>query len=216
MISKPVKIAVVDDHKMFLDGLVHIFKSEKNVEITNVSYSAKNLLDFLGKNTVDIVISDLDMPEISGLELIRVIKKKYKKIKILIMSMHNQGSLISQMVKEGVDGYVIKDAGKEELLNAITALSENELWFGNQVKSSVNDYVKGFNFKKKINTEISEREKEVLELIAKEYTQQEIAEKLYISINTVMFHRKNLLAKFGARNSVGLITKAISAEIIKP
>jgi two-component system, NarL family, nitrate/nitrite response regulator NarL len=210
--QRTLHIVIADDHKMFLDGLSSLLNSFENIQITGTATDGEQVLEILEKNKdVDIVITDISMPGMDGMKLTKEIRKNYPDIKILALSMHNQGSIISTMLKNGISGFVFKDAGKEELLNAIKSLSEGETYFSEEVKSAfMESMIPGQKPKPGgSRIELSERETEVLKLIAAEYTQQQIAEKLFISPHTVIFHRRKLLFKFDTKNTAGLIKAAM-------
>jgi DNA-binding NarL/FixJ family response regulator len=214
MSTKPqsINIVIADDHKMFLDGLSSLLGGFAHLKIIGTATDGGQVLNILEKNAaVDIVITDISMPGMDGMRLTKEIRKNYPHIKILALSMHNQGSIISTMLKNGISGFVLKDAGKEELLNAIKTLSEGETFFSEEVKSAfMESMIPGKKTKSDSSRiELSERETEVLKLIAAEYTQQQIAEKLFISPHTVIFHRRKLLFKFETKNTAGLIKAAM-------
>jgi DNA-binding NarL/FixJ family response regulator len=180
MSTKPqtINIVIADDHKMFLDGLSSLLGGFSHLKIIGTATDGGQVLNILEKNAaVDIVITDISMPGMDGMRLTKEIRKNYPHIKILALSMHNQGSIISTMLKNGISGFVLKDAGKEELLNAIKALSEGETFFSEEVKSAfMESMIPGKKTKSNSSRiELSERETEVLKLIAAEYTQQQIA-----------------------------------------
>ena len=209
--QQTIKIVIADDHKMFLDGLFSLLNDFSYIKIIGTAANGDEVLKILDKHTVDIVITDISMPGMNGMQLTKEIRKSYPHIKILALSMHNQGSIISTMLKNGISGYVLKDVGKEELLNAIQSLSAGETFFSEEVKSALMESMVSGKKAKSDNSliELSERETEVLKLIAAEYTQQQIADKLFISPHTVIFHRRKLLFKFDSKNTAGLIKAAI-------
>ncbi|TAL60154.1 MAG: response regulator transcription factor [Bacteroidetes bacterium] len=206
-----INIVIADDHKMFLDGLSSLLNGFVHIKIMGDAANGDEVLKLLDKHTVDIVITDISMPGMDGMKLTKEIRKNYPHIKILALSMHNQGSITSTMLKNGISGYVLKDAGKEELLNAIKALSAGGTYFSEEVKSALMESMISGKKTTSGNSliELSERETEVLKLIAEEYTQQQIADKLFISPHTVIFHRRKLLFKFDAKNTAGLIKAAM-------
>ncbi|MBI2271445.1 MAG: response regulator transcription factor [Bacteroidetes bacterium] len=216
-VSKPINIVLVDDHKMFLEGLSALLKMFEEINIVSTETKGENVLKMLETNAVDIVITDINMPGIDGMKLAKEIKKKFTGVKILALTTHTEGRIITAMLKMGIEGYILKDAGKEELLSAIKAISRGDTFFSEEVKSAL---AKSFIPGKKTRSndsliELSEREKEILKLIAKEYTQQQIAEKLFISSHTVVFHRRKLFHKFDVKNTAGLIMAAIEMGFLE-
>lgn len=208
--KQTIRIVIADDHKIFLDGLAALLGEIEYIKIAGRTDSGEEVLELLGRHSVDIVITDISMPGMDGMKLAKEIRKNYPHVKILALSMHNQSAIISAMLKSGIAGYILKDAGKEELLRAIQKLSEGETYFSDEVKSVLMESMIPGRTAKHGNSpiELSERESEILKLIAEEYTQQQIADKLFISPHTVIFHRRKLLHKLGAKNTAGLIKAA--------
>jgi DNA-binding NarL/FixJ family response regulator len=213
---QPIRIVIVDDHKMFLEGLSSLLKTFSEIKIVSTATRGEEVLKILEDNAVDIVITDINMPGIDGMKLAKEIRKNHPRIKILALSMHNQASIISAMLRNGISGYILKDAGRDELLQAIKALSAGETFFSEEIKSTVMESMIPGTKKKTEDSliKLSERETEVLKLIAAEYTQQQIADKLFISPHTVVFHRRKLLHKFQVKNTAGLIKAAIDNGLL--
>jgi len=156
------------------------------------------------------------MPEMDGIECTEKISQLYPQTKVLAITMQNEEQHIRKMLKAGAAGYILKNSGKEELLNAIRTILSSENYFSEQAKDVImRDLLKSEEKKKKVITDIyiTNREKDVLKLIVKEFNNQEIADKLFISIRTVDAHRRNLLQKTGSRNAVGLVKFAIETSI---
>lgn len=213
-----IKIIIVDDHQMFLEGLCALLQGEPHIKVVDVALNGKQLLDKITSLEVDIVVSDINMPEMDGIELSRQLKKKYPSIKTLILSTHNDAQMIGKCIQNDVDGYLLKNAEKQELLKALSAIVEGEKYFGQEVK---NEYMKtvfsegGVTKEKENLAPLSRREKEILIHIAMEYTTQEIADKLFISQNTVNTHRKNLMSKLNAKNTAGLVKHAFQQGFLE-
>lgn len=214
---KPITLIIADDHKIFLEGISSILKGVKDIKVITTETSAEGVLSFLKKQSVDIVISDISMPGMDGIALAEEIKKNYPDIKILALTMHKEGAIIQSMIKSGISGCVLKDAGKDELLNAIKTVHSGRTYFNEQVQSAL---IKSMMQAKEEGipeepVQLSDREKEILKLIAQELTQEQIAEKLFISVHTVIFHRRKLLDKFNAKNTAGLIMMGMKMGILK-
>lgn len=206
-------IIIIDDHKMFLDGLVSICEAEPHLDVILATSNPKAVLPFIeGSTEVHIVISDISMPEMDGIELNKAIKKRYPQIKTLIVSMHNNPKKFDALRKSGIDGYLQKNAPKAELLSTINKLLDGGTYFAEEV---VNHYKSSmFTTQKAKDEQLSLREEEVLTLIAKEYTTQEIADQLYISKHTVETYRKNLMLKLDAKNLAGLTKHAVYLGLV--
>ncbi|UGU16563.1 response regulator transcription factor [Sinomicrobium kalidii] len=207
------KIIIVDDHQMFMDGLVSIFEDIDAMEVALKTDKAKTVMTYLEHtNDIDLVISDISMPEMDGIELNSHIKKNFPQVSTLMVSMHNNPNMFHQLKQNGVDGYVQKNASKTELIKAVKTVLSGENYFSDVVTQTYKDSL--FTSQKAKEGPLSKRELQVLELIAREYTTNEIAEKLFISKHTVETYRKNLLLKLGAKNLAGLTKHAIYLGLI--
>lgn len=194
-----IKIVIVDDHRMFLDGIIAVLSSQKEFEILQSFENSKEALQFFKKNDVDLLITDISMPEINGLELIKHAKKYSPDMKILAISMFEQIQSF-----DGINGYLLKESGIDELKKAIRSIVVNgEDYFYSDYD---NNNKENLDFKKNI---LTRREKEIIKLIAKQYSVDEIAEALFLSRHTVETHKKNIFQKLQVNNAAGLIKKAI-------
>jgi len=209
------KLVVADDHKMFLDGLLSIISHESDYEIVytaNNGFDLKKYLDINTADQIDLAILDINMPKMDGIALNHHIKEHHPRIKTLIVSMLSDPKKIYELTQAEVNGYIPKNAKKEELLKAIDTILNGANYFADSIKDA---YTKSI-FEQKQNNEItlSKREKEILELIAKEYTTQEIAESLFLSKYTIEGYRTSLISKLGVKNVVGLAKYAIKLGLV--
>ncbi|WP_350287591.1 response regulator transcription factor [uncultured Croceitalea sp.] len=214
---KKHKLIIADDHKMFLDGLLSILAAKKEYEIVLTANSGKNVAKYLdinnSKEPIDLVVTDVNMPELNGIELNRHIKEKHQKVKTLVVSMLHDAMTVQTLTKDNVDGYVPKNAEKDELLTAIETILRGEKYFSQSIKDV---YLKGmFSNEQTLMQSLSKREKEVLKLIAQEFTTQEIADKLFLSKHTIESYRKNLISKLEVRNLAGLTKYAIKLGLLE-
>ena len=212
-----IRLIIVDDHKLFLDGLTSLLNQSKEIKLVGTANNGNDALQLLENKEADLVITDISMPEMDGMKLAKEIRIKYPNIKILALTMHNEGNMISNMLRSGITGYILKDVGKEELLNAIKTVWSGETYFSEEVKTSLMQNRDAIKQTVPIDDELnlSGRELEILKLIALEYKQQEIADKLFISPHTVIFHRRKLLYKFDVKNSAGLIRAAMEKGFLE-
>lgn len=213
---KNYRLIIADDHKMFLDGLLSILSAKKDYNIVLTANSGKNVAKYLDINNtkefIDLVITDVNMPDLNGIELNKHIKDKHPKTKTLVVSMLHDSMTVQTLTKDNVDGYVPKNAEKEELLEAIESILKGEKYFSQSIKDV---YLKGmFSNEQSLITSLSKREKEVLKLIAEEHTTQEIADKLFLSKHTIESYRKNLISKLDVRNLAGLTKYAIKLGLL--
>lgn len=202
-INNKIKIALVDDHQMFLDGMISVLSNQKEFEIVFVENNPQVALSKIRTNIPDILISDISMPEMNGLEFIKMVKQDFPHVKILVLSMFE-----SLQSVQDIDGYLLKETNTKELINTIKDIVQNDTkHFGSrQIIENT------FDFKKSI---LTDREKEVIQLIADECTTDQIAEKLNTSKSTIETHRKNIFYKLQVKNIAGLIKKAIYLGVVK-
>ena len=209
-----IKILIADDHTMFLQGIISLLEQESHIEIVGKAINGIEALEVIQKQTIDLLILDISMPEMDGIELSKIVKKKYPAIKILIVSTHSNVSIISRLIRIGVNGYLLKNAEKAELLQAINTIADGTDYFSEETEEK--HLSNNLRIEKQVSTltELSSREKEILVLIAHEYNTAEIAEKTFISLNTVNTHRKNLLSKLNAKNTAGLVKYAVENGLV--
>lgn len=208
-------IIIADDHKMFIDGLMSILKEAPEFSVTTTAKNGAQVVKYLdinGVNDLHLLITDLTMPEIDGIELNKIVKEKYPKLKTLVVSMHIDGGMIDKLIRNNVDGYVPKNAEKEELLEAIRTIVKGEKYFSTEIKKAYTDAM--FENKKAEEVALTEREKEVLKLIAEENTTQEIADILFLSKHTIESYRKNLISKLQVKNLAGLTKHALKMGLL--
>ena len=212
-----IKLLLVDDHQMFLDGLVGIFSQESEVEIIGVAKNGVEALEVLKLHSVDVIISDVSMPEMDGEQLLQITKKEYPSTKTIMLTMHDSGDKIAALIKGGADSYLYKNASKDELLEAIRVVASGEQFFSAKIqKALLDNIVPGRKADKleDVRDSLTEREKEVLIMIAQEYTPSEIAEKLFISSNTVIYHKRKLMLLLDVKSVAGLVRKAVEMKLL--
>lgn len=210
----PINIIVVDDHQMFIDGVKMLLGTEEEI---NILAEANNGVEALKKlqefPKTDLVITDINMPEMSGIELTQELRKTHPEMKILVLTMYNDRGIINEIIEAEADGYILKNTGKTELLKAIDKIAHNGTYYCNEVVSIIADK----KYHKKIIEEenkLTPREIEILKLVCFEFSTPEIADKLCISPYTVDTHRKNILKKTNTKTIVGLIKYAIVHKIV--
>lgn len=212
-----INILIVDDHKMFVEGLESILSKETDIQIIYRCHEGREVFDNQLLAKIDIILLDINLPDMSGIEVCERILKMRNDVKILVLSMHDEESYITEVLKSGALGYVLKNTGRKELITAIRTVATGRTYFSEAITNTIMNSLQNSNKKSKsVNRElpkITRREKEVLDLIMEENTNQEIAGKLFISLKTVEAHRSNLLNKLSARNTAGLVKKAIELKI---
>jgi DNA-binding NarL/FixJ family response regulator len=215
---EPIKIVIADDHMLFREGLRFILETNANFKvIAEVSNGAELLIE-LENELPDVILMDLKMPVVDGIEALRQIKAKYPAIRIIVLTMHLEESIILHLLDLGANGYLLKNTSSSEVSQAILSVVEKDYYFTEYITSVM---LKGI--KKQVRPSstlddsfaLTKRELEVLKLICQEYTTTEIAEKLFISDRTVESHRKNLLEKLNAKNTAGLVIKALRFQLVE-
>ncbi len=213
-----IKILIVDDHKMFVQGLESILSKEEDIEIVHRCHEGKEVFNMELLDRVNIILLDISLPDISGIEICQRILKLKDHIKILVLSMHDEESYITEVLKSGALGYVLKNTGRKELVTAIRTVASGRTYFSEDITNTIMNSLSSNNKKAKPTEKqvpkITRREKEVLDLIIDENTNQEMAGKLFISIKTVEAHRSNLLSKLNSRNTAGMVKRAIAFELV--
>jgi DNA-binding NarL/FixJ family response regulator len=206
-----IRLFIVDDHPLVIEGIHALLRNEKDIEWAGHATNAQSCLGFFINSTADIVLMDISMPGTDGVELCAIMKEKYASVYILGLSTFNQGLYIKKMMEKGASGYILKNTSKEELVGAIRAVCEGGTFFNGEVGQALDEYQKSSVIALPV---LTPREKEILGLIAEGYTNPQIAEKIYLSPFTVDSHRKNLLAKFKAKNTAILIRIAVEHQLI--
>jgi len=212
---KKLKLLLVDDHQILLDGIKALLKDEEQFEIIGEATRCSVAIELLRKISPDIVITDIQMPEMSGIEFTAIIKKEYPHIKVLALSMSGEEGMIAEMVEAGISGYVLKNTGKEELREALLKISGGGVFFSEEVTASL---TRGMRQRKEMSeiekaAHITPREREIIKLIAKEYSNKKISDALFISERTVETHRKNIFRKTNTKSVLGLVKWAQEHKI---
>ena len=206
-----IRVFIVDDHPVVIEGIHSLLQNEKGIEWAGQAMNAQSCLGFFVSNTADVVLMDISMPGMEGVELCAVMKEKYPGVMVLGLSSFNQGLYIKKMMGNGASGYILKNSSKEELIKAIHTVQEGNIFFSGEVGQVLQEYQKLLKHELPV---LSVREKEILELIAEGYTNPQIAEKIFLSSFTVDSHRKNLLAKLKVKNTASLIRLAVEQKLI--
>lgn len=213
MAQDKIRLAVVDDHQIVIDGLISLLEGQPRYSVEITTTSAHFLLDQLRNIPVDVLLTDVMMPEMNGRELAATIRKQYPHIRILALSMSGEGQLVNQMIADAdIAGYVLKNIGKSELLHAIDKIAEGGLYFSEEVMAEMGKA----SLIRKENAEVhlTAREIEIIALIEKEFNNKQIADALFISERTVETHRKNIFRKTSTNSVLGLIKYAYEHKLI--
>ncbi len=213
MAEDKIRLAVVDDHQIVIDGLISLLEGQPRYSVEITTTSARFLLDQLRNIPVDVLLTDVMMPEMNGRELAATIRKKYPHIRILALSMSGEGQLVNQMISDAdIAGYVLKNIGKSELLHAIDKIAAGGLYFSEEVMAEMGKA--SLIQKENAEVHLTAREIEIIALIEKEFNNKQIADALFISERTVETHRKNIFRKTSTNSVLGLIKYAYEHKLI--
>jgi DNA-binding NarL/FixJ family response regulator len=210
---------IADDHNMFVEGVESILYGTDKIQVVAKCYTGPEVFEKLTSTPADVILLDINLPGMNGIEVCQKLSKEYPDVKVLALSMHNEESFVTEILKHGAQGYILKNTGKKELIHAIETVFNGQSYFSEEVTETImKSLVSQRTGNKKSATsapKISRREKDVLELIVKEHTTQEIADTLFISLKTVESHRRSLLTKLGVRNTAGLVRVAVENQLTK-
>ncbi|MBP7555376.1 MAG: response regulator transcription factor [Chitinophagaceae bacterium] len=200
-------VFIVDDHYMVIEGIRSLLQYEKDIDWVGHATNAASCLAFLKQQRPDVILMDVNLPDMSGIDLCKQVKQLYPDVFVLGLSTFNQQPVIRNMMDNGASGYVLKNATQEELQDAIQAVMTGKTYLSIEVAQALRETGNEIPL-------ITRREKEVLLLVADGFTNAEIAEKLFISVPTVNTHRKSLLSKFNVNNTAGLIKIAAKHNLV--
>ena len=208
-----IKVILVDDHQMFRDGVKSVLSDEENIAIIGEVGHANDLYKLLESNSPDLIITDISMPDISGIDITKYVSENFPEINILILSMHSNEEFITKALNAGANGYLPKDTSMNELLQAINIIAKGENYFNKGISDTI---LKSMVNKSKIskNDNLTSRELEIVHQVVEGLSNKEIAEKLNISVRTVDSHKNNILHKLGLKSSVELVKYAIKNNLV--
>lgn len=211
--STPIRVMLVDDHQIILDSLDLLFGLMEGVEVVATQNDSRKVLKMLTEIEIDLLITDLTMPYINGIELSFRVKEKYPDLKILMLTVNDQGDRIQDAFKAGISGYVMKKADRQELEKAIRTVASGQLHFSQEVMRSLLAVNENEDQTDKMK-HLTKREIEIIKLIVQEHSSAEIADQLFISLGTVESHRHNIFKKLNVKNSIGLVKFALKYKLM--
>ncbi|MEO9850285.1 MAG: response regulator transcription factor [Reichenbachiella sp.] len=209
-----IKILIVDDHHLFAEGVKSMFKSEDNIEVTHYTANGNEVLHLLSEHEIDVILMDMSMPILDGIATMTLIKEKGYDVPVLMLTMHQSIKQVKGALGKGAQGYILKDASKAELKQAIELTSQRKNYFHPKISDQVFDYFRGKSSSKNEMNELSEREIEIIKYLADGRNSKAIAKSLFISEHTVKTHRRNIMHKLHVKTSAELIKLAMDKEII--
>jgi len=218
--DKKITVHIADDHQILIDGVKAVLNIEPNIEVVGFSLNGNHVLDWFNENDADVLILDINMPELDGIEVLKRIKKNKNKPEIIVLSSYDDIKLVKEVLQMGAKGFVPKKSAGEHIVNAVYKVAEGNQYFTDDVKERMMETLLNGQVKNEggqdgvLISSLTKREVQVLKLVAQQYSTREIAEELHISESTVETHRKNLMKKVKVKNSVGLAIFALKNEVI--
>ena len=209
-----IKVLIIDDHPVVIEGLTRALQSHAELEIVAHTATAEDAFDIVAELAIDVILLDINLPGTDGIEACKILKKHNPGVKVIGLTTYDQVSFISEMLRQGADGYLFKNTALDEIVAAVKSVHSGRQYLSVEVNQRLIQKATGRRVNKLFIPKLTRREKEVLDLIAQEFTNQEIADQLFITISTVETHRMNLCAKLNARNTAGLIKNAIKFGMI--
>ena len=208
-----IKLLVADDHKILLEGIVSLLQSEGSFDVAATAGNGYEVVELVKKNDYDVCLLDINMPQMDGMEAAKLITVLKPATKIIMLTTYNDNEIISELVHIGVSGYLLKNSDRSELVEAIKKVMSGRYYFSAEVEEII---MQGVSEKKEKDVVIlTDREKQIIGLLGKEYTNEKIANELNISYRTVETHRKNIMHKTKSHNLAGLLKHAYSKGLIK-
>ncbi|MBL4594584.1 MAG: response regulator transcription factor [Flavobacteriales bacterium] len=211
---KEIRILLVDDHKLIRDGLKSIINTSHNIKVIHECSNGREAINYLEDNAseIDVILIDITMPEMNGIDATEIIVKLHPSLNILALTMHAEEAYIMKMIKAGALGYVLKDAGRDKIIDAIKTVYQKEKYYSNEVSLKLINVL--LNKDKVVEPTLSNREVQILTSITNGNTNREIAKELYISDRTVESHRRNIIKKLNLRNTAELVKYALTHKLV--
>ena len=206
-----IKVFIVEDHQVVIEGIFSLLQKGKDIVVIGYANTGESCMEYLLQNKADVVLLDINLPDTSGVDLCKLIKQKHSSTAVLVLSTLDQGSYMTKIMENGASGYLLKNVNKDELTKAITTVANGGIYFS---------FETGKIFKSTLEKEnnvpvLTKREKEILKLIAEGLTNVQIGQRLFISVDTVDTHRKNLYTKLNVKNTAMLIRHAIENNFLE-
>ena len=209
-----IRLAIVDDHAVVLDGLKTMLNSFENLEVVYTTQSGQTLLDHFQSDTPDVLLMDIQMPDINGIDLCKQITRQYPSVKVIAFTSFDDSNYVKQIFRSGAKGYLLKNSDKQTIVKAVETVMQNEEYMDEAIKKILLQESITGQRRSLFEVPLTKREKEILKLIAEGLSSQEIADKLFISLRTVETHRLNLNQKLDVKNTAGLVKEAMKRGLI--
>jgi len=202
-----IKVFLVEDHPLVIEGIKSLLAEDAAINCTGICSTGADLLQLLTAHQPDVILMDINLPDTNGIDLCKTVKSKYPNVFVVALTINNQPGIIKKMIENGASGYVLKDAAKHEITEAVKTAAKGYIFYSHSAASAMRRPDNNL-------PSLTRREKEILELIGDGLTNQQIADQLFLNVTTVDTHRKNMLTKFNAKNTAALIKIAITEKLI--
>jgi DNA-binding NarL/FixJ family response regulator len=210
-----IKLLIIDDHPLVIDGVTTMLKDADYIEITGAAKTAREGLLFIKDNPdTDIILLDVNLPDMDGLRLCELIRQSNKQVKIIGLTYVNEAGIITQLIKKGANGYLLKNMERQELIQAVNIVLDGALYLSKAANEKILQQLQAHDLSANSIPALTRREKEIIQLLAKGFSSQEIAGKLFLSVYTIDTHRKNMLQKFNVHNTQALINVVNELRIL--
>lgn len=212
-----IKLVIADDHEIFRDGFKLLFKNQEHIVLVGEAADGVELIEVVNREKPDIVITDIKMPRIDGVEATRLLKEKHPNLGVIALSMFNDDNLIVDMLEAGAKGYLLKNTSKEELIQAAKSVYEGGTYYCSATSKKLSQLLfdSSYNPYKHKHVNLTAKEKEIIILICKEYCNKEIASTLDLKVRTIESYRERIMEKIGSRNMVGIVMYAVKTKLFK-
>jgi DNA-binding NarL/FixJ family response regulator len=211
-----INVLIADDHQLLIDGIKTTLEEVEDIQIVAEAKDGYQVLKILeDRDDIHVILMDINMPKLDGLDCTRQVSKKYPGVRIIALSQYDEKRFVKRMIKNGAVGYLLKDSEKDILVKAIEKVHAGEKYFCDRLSMRLANIELKLEDTKSLFPKLTEREAEILNLICKEYSSQEIADKLFISFHTVESHRANLMSKAGVKNTAGLVRWAVENDFLE-
>lgn len=219
MKKKKIKVHVADDHKILIDGVTALLNTEDDIEVIGYSLTGKEVINWFKTNEADVLVLDINMPELDGINVLKTFQQRNIKQKTIVLSGLSDPKIVQEVISLGATGFIEKGSASEHIIKAVKAVNNGELYYSDDIKNSlfdlyVNESKVDRTIKNVVDEPLTDRETEVLKLITQEYSTAEIAEKLSVGVKAIEGYRRNLYKKLKVKNIVGLAMYAVKNNIV--
>ena len=219
MSPKTIRVHIADDHKILIDGIIAVLKTEPSLKVVGYSLDGQEVINWFKKDTADVLVLDIGMPKVDGLEVLRYFNDQKSMPEVIVLTSYNDVKLIKEVLQMGARGFLTKESAGESIIEAIKAVQNGESYFSKDIRNKIINAFAGVEVTKtKKNKEgfklLSKREFEILKFLTQEYSNKEIADELNISTATVETHKRNIMTKLGVKNTIGLAIYLVKNQMI--